>query len=239
VKYFRLKNWDKFQHYKNRPTLSWIRLYLSTPDDVEFATLPDLEKGHLLLVFILAGIYRNRVPFNAELLQNRLHLKEPLNLELLRDKGFIEMCRGRPSSRHRLDSVYQESTLEERRGEKKKKRPKNGRLFGPGLELDWAVRIWSEVYQREPAWSQKEFICLSRAVAKLEAGEDFRERWTAYLACDEPFYQGHPPSKFLSDLEKWKPKGKRPPPKRNAELTDEEWRQRGFPAPTDDLGEPQ
>ena len=38
--FFRVTNWDQYQHYKDRdPT--WIKLYARLLDDYEFATLPD------------------------------------------------------------------------------------------------------------------------------------------------------------------------------------------------------
>src|SRR5262249_19540885 len=61
MEFFRVTNWDQYQHYKDRdPT--WIKLYARLLDDYGFATLPDNSKWHLIGIFLLASKQGNRIP---------------------------------------------------------------------------------------------------------------------------------------------------------------------------------
>ena len=65
---YRVKNWSKFQHYKNRNP-PWIRLHVEILDDFkadgtenDFHSLPDKDKLTLLLIWALASRYNGVIP---------------------------------------------------------------------------------------------------------------------------------------------------------------------------------
>lgn len=65
---YRVKNWSKFQHYKNRNP-PWIRLHVEILDDYksdgaenDFHALPDNDKLTLLLIWALASRYNGVIP---------------------------------------------------------------------------------------------------------------------------------------------------------------------------------
>jgi len=65
---YRVKNWSKFQHYKNRNP-PWIRLHVEILDDFkadgtenDFHALPDKDKLTLLLIWALASRYNGVIP---------------------------------------------------------------------------------------------------------------------------------------------------------------------------------
>ena len=59
--YLRVKNFDQFQHYKDRNP-PWIKLYTTTADDYLFSSLPDATKAHLILIWLLASKTGNKLP---------------------------------------------------------------------------------------------------------------------------------------------------------------------------------
>ena len=61
MEFFRVTNWDQYQHYKDRDP-AWIKLYARLLDDYGFATLPDNSKWHLVGIFLLASKQGNRIP---------------------------------------------------------------------------------------------------------------------------------------------------------------------------------
>ena len=77
---------------------------------------------------------------------------------------------------------------------------------------DWAFEQWREKYGTKPPWGKVEYISLATALERLDTEDEARAAWDAYLACDEPFYQGHAPRLFLRDLGKWVGRYKRPKP---------------------------
>lgn len=85
---FSVKNFEKFQHYKDRSP-PWIRLYNSLLDDYEFGRLPDASKAHLLAIWLLASRYENKIPYDPEWVSRRINATEPVDLDALAGGGFI------------------------------------------------------------------------------------------------------------------------------------------------------
>lgn len=88
MRYLRVKNWADFQHYKDRNP-PWIKLHRALLDDYEFAALPDVSKGHLVLIWLFASQNDGRIPEDAKFLQAKLSLKGLPDLEMLIIKGFL------------------------------------------------------------------------------------------------------------------------------------------------------
>jgi len=85
---FRVKNFEKFQHYKDRAP-PWIKLYNELLDDYEFGLLPDASKMHLVAIWLLASRSENKIPFDPAWVGKRINATEKVNLSLLEAKGFL------------------------------------------------------------------------------------------------------------------------------------------------------
>ena len=92
-KYFEVKNWSKFQHYKDRHP-PWIKLHRELFDDHEFYCLPDASKLQLMLIWLLASQKDNHIEYDEKWLKNKLGIKGTMNLKPLFDKGFISLSSG-------------------------------------------------------------------------------------------------------------------------------------------------
>lgn len=86
--YLYVKNWQKFQHYKDRNP-PWIKLHRLLLDDYEFASLPDKSKAHLILIWIFASSNEGRVPSDAGFLARKLATTDTIMLEELISRGFL------------------------------------------------------------------------------------------------------------------------------------------------------
>lgn len=51
---YRIKNWKKFQHFKDRRP-PWIKLYRDILDNLEWFRLPDASKGVLVMLWLIAS----------------------------------------------------------------------------------------------------------------------------------------------------------------------------------------
>lgn len=93
MQYFRVKNYEKFQHYSKRNP-PWIRLYvdLLNADDIAYTNLSDAHKLHLIHIWLLASRHQNRIPLDEKWLQRRLNVTEKINLKPLFDAGFLVIC---------------------------------------------------------------------------------------------------------------------------------------------------
>ena len=83
-----VKNFEKFQHYRDRAPI-WIKLYGSLLEDYEFNLLPDVAKAHLILIWLLASRMGNQIPNNADWIRARIGAIEPVDLALLIRSGFL------------------------------------------------------------------------------------------------------------------------------------------------------
>lgn len=95
VKFYRIRDFEKLQHYKDR-ALVWIKLYVEQLDDYEFIQLPDAAKYHVHALMLLAARSGNKIPNDARWVAARIGASEPVDLQLLFACGFLEEWRPRP-----------------------------------------------------------------------------------------------------------------------------------------------
>jgi hypothetical protein len=91
TQYFRVKNFARFQHYKDRNP-PWIKLYFELLNNYEFSCLQDASKWHLCGIWLLATRHENRLPLNAEWVGRRIDATSPVDLSALISSGFLELC---------------------------------------------------------------------------------------------------------------------------------------------------
>jgi hypothetical protein len=87
---FSVRNFERFQHYKDRSP-PWIKLYNGLLDDYDFGLLPDASKLHLVAIWLLASRFDNKVPFDPAWIAKRISATEKVDLTRLRDAGFIDV----------------------------------------------------------------------------------------------------------------------------------------------------
>lgn len=85
---FHVKNFDRFQHYKDRSP-PWIKLYNELLDDYEFSRLPDASKWHLIAIWMLASRSENKIPLDPTWVARRINADCEVNLDALLAAGFI------------------------------------------------------------------------------------------------------------------------------------------------------
>lgn len=95
VKFYRIRDFEKLQHYKDR-ALVWIKLYVEQLDDYEFIQLPDAAKYHVHALMLLAARSGNKIPNDPRWVAARIGASEPVDLQLLFSCGFLEEWRPRP-----------------------------------------------------------------------------------------------------------------------------------------------
>lgn len=83
-----IKNWDHFQHYKDRRP-PWIKFHVDVLQDYAFNMLASASKAHLMLLWLLASRYDNKIPAdNMERLRWEIGCAD-LDLNPLVSHGFI------------------------------------------------------------------------------------------------------------------------------------------------------
>jgi hypothetical protein len=101
LQYFSVKNFDKYQHYK-KGNPAWIKLYFAVLWDYEFSRLTDAQKLQVLLIWLLASKSNNRLPWDAAWIQREIKSEAAVDLDALKEHGFIEFV---GDSRESLEPV--------------------------------------------------------------------------------------------------------------------------------------
>jgi hypothetical protein len=119
---YRVKDWEKFQHYKSGPHADkppeWIKLYPKLMNDLEWHKLDGNDAKILVMLWMLASENGGALP-SMEKIAFRLRLTEKaIKSVLLRLSHWIEV-----EARDCLEAVYTASSLEE---EENKKEIENG-----------------------------------------------------------------------------------------------------------------
>ena len=88
MEYLKVKNWSKFQHYKTRNP-PWIKLYRGIASDYAFCQLSDVDKCHLIMLWVEAAAHDGLVANDAAYLRRRLSLKSNPDLKLFINNGWL------------------------------------------------------------------------------------------------------------------------------------------------------
>lgn len=88
AQFFKVKNYEKFQHYKDRAP-PWIKLYNETLENYEFGSLKDSTKGQLIGIWLLASRMDNKLPFDSKWIASKINATDPVDLGALYAAGFI------------------------------------------------------------------------------------------------------------------------------------------------------
>jgi len=161
------KNWDKFQHYRDRCP-PWIKLHRDILNDRIFASLPIASKALAPLLWLLASESKDG-SFNAdsEELAFRLHIASKEIAEGLKpliDKGFFVDASTMLAPCLQV-AIPERERETEREGEREKKKQSRGTR----LSADWF-----------PNEEELEFCKVHRTdLDPKTTAERFRDYWTA------------------------------------------------------------
>jgi hypothetical protein len=216
---FSVKNFEKFQHYKDRSP-PWIKLYNELLDDYEFGRLQDASKMHLIGIWLLASRSDNKIPYDSEWVQKRINANSMVNLEELEQAGFIVVSQELQSSEQPASTplakclTREEGETEKRRGEK---RENIARASRSDFDLFW------EAYPRKvgKGAARKAFVKASKntppdgIIAALKVARFH----------DDPQFIPHPAT-WLNQ-ERWADPPEAPPgPDPKADPIEAQWRAR-------------
>lgn len=88
MKFFRVKNWEKYQHYKDRKPI-WIKLHTSLLSDYGFSAITDEKKYHLIAIWLLAASLDNKIPYDGAWVSKHIQASSPVDLSFFESIGFI------------------------------------------------------------------------------------------------------------------------------------------------------
>lgn len=114
IPHIRVRNFKKFQHYKNRRP-PWIKLYNDLLEDYDFGRLQDASKWLAIGIMLLASRYDNHVPADPEWIGRQLSCSDSVDLDPLLSAEFVETCGCEHCASASLACCKQSATLETER----------------------------------------------------------------------------------------------------------------------------
>lgn len=94
--YFVVKNWKKFQQYKDRDP-DWIKLHMHLLDDYEFNSMPEADQVHLIKIWLLFAKENpptsdkiKPLPVDVKFISSRVCAKKKVNIDRLLKTTFLE-----------------------------------------------------------------------------------------------------------------------------------------------------
>jgi hypothetical protein len=117
-RYLAVKNWDKFQHYKQRNP-PWIRLHRTLLRDHKFNQLTENEQWMLVRMWLLASESDNHMAYDEKWVRRAINSSKKVPLEKFVSMGFLEVVGERLAStvlaeRKQLAAPEAEENREER-----------------------------------------------------------------------------------------------------------------------------
>lgn len=110
---YSIKDWGKFQHFKDRKPL-WIKLYRDILDDHEWFNISGDDAKILVMLWLIASEYDGNLP-NMQKLSFRMRMGEKdLHDAIVRLSHWVyQVDNSRISSCYQVDSAEQEKSREE------------------------------------------------------------------------------------------------------------------------------
>lgn len=184
LRYFRPRNWAKFQHYKDRRP-PWIKLHRSLLHDHDFHQLTIPQQRHLMFLWLLYAESAAPLPLDNRWLARNLQVDYRTVaglMSILISSNFIELCDKSAStalaSRKHNASLETETEKETEKERESRPRPRERSPADssrgtrcPDVELD---DEWAKAANQKR--EKSELPLLSRAQLR-HRWEDFRTYW--------------------------------------------------------------
>lgn len=108
---FRVRNWAKYQHYKDRKP-PWIKLYQGLLTSEDWVAADDATRVLLVACLLVASQNGGKVPDNPRHIQRVAYLNGPVDFGPLVDSGFLVPPEGwvRPYASNPLAPCYQDAS---------------------------------------------------------------------------------------------------------------------------------
>jgi hypothetical protein len=135
TEFYRIKNFDKFQHYKDRSP-PWIKLHAELLSSRTWVSLDDAGRVLAVASMVLASRTDNKIPADPGYLRRVAYLNGPVDLAPLLKIGFIELIEENGELQADASKVLAAARPEKRRDRAEKEKKILG-ASAPEFALFW------------------------------------------------------------------------------------------------------
>jgi len=181
MKYFRVKNLEKYQHYKDRNP-SWIKLQTSLLNDVEFCLLTDIQQLTFIKLILLSSQNRNRLAFDSRSLRHRLGITSRIDLKVFVNNDMIEIIEDTPENASTLLAPRREENIKNINQNKNICLNEENPSAKPShnfteLDLNKAIQMRSDIHRIRPGYKFTGSIKSEANILRLLREIDKRPDW--------------------------------------------------------------
>lgn len=161
MKYFRIKNWNKYQYHKKEGSAPWIRLYRSLLNDYNFTSMTESQQLNWIKILLLAAekivpgtttgdpsldhdSTTNTPPLTHEPLvadpshiRRCVHARGSVNLDIYIQQGFIEVFDVNTTLRDRPSISTEAKAVSEAKADTRKARVARTPEYSEEFEKIW------------------------------------------------------------------------------------------------------
>lgn len=154
--YFRVRNWDSYQHYKDRAP-PWIKLHREILSSRTWVMLDDKSKALAIACMLLASIHDNKVPADPAYIQRVAYLQTTPDLAPLLASDFIELIDENGNAQANASALLANRTecaSEERREEQRREDIRRSETDEPkrnGVDKGLETQIVAAYHELLPA----------------------------------------------------------------------------------------
>lgn len=144
TKYISVKNWDRYQHYKDRCP-PWIKLHRELITSHMWVGSDDASRVLAVAIMLLASDTDNKIPYDLAYIQRRAYINGDVNLEFLIEAQFIEIIDENGECYHDASVMQADASnvLDQRREEQRREE----NIYTPENKFD---EFW-EIFPRRVA----------------------------------------------------------------------------------------
>ena len=210
--YFKVRNFEKFQHYKDRNP-SWIKLYSNLLNDMNFASMTDSQQINLVKIWLLASQNKNRLIFDSHTIGKQLGANSRISLQYFVDNEWLEIIGVTPKNASKMvapnkDKQYKQDTKEKHLKKpavkKAKSPPKKPEPTNPDIKIaiDHFHDEYLLVYKVKPEILGAHAKIFQNQLKKRSI-DDLKILIWLYLRDDDPFLTGrcHPIALFTTRID--------------------------------------
>ncbi|PYE21351.1 putative phage protein (TIGR02220 family) [Paraburkholderia silvatlantica] len=110
MRHFRIKNWERFQHYKDRNP-PWIKLHRDLLTSETWVSVDDASRVLAIACMLIAAATDNKIPDNPKYVQRVAYLTELPDFSALVEVGFLEVLIEQGVAEDRSDSLADASSV--------------------------------------------------------------------------------------------------------------------------------
>jgi hypothetical protein len=162
----KIRNWDRWQSYRNdRGQPPWIKLWRGLLRNPDFLLLTDAQRGQLMCLWILAADHNGVINMTADEIVRVCGMSSALDLNVLKDRRFIEFGVTAASRRRQADATvaperrHGDASESESEAEAEYCGATSGQVASPTVVMmpvkegqepitDADVQLWSGLYGR-------------------------------------------------------------------------------------------